>query len=347
MLHPGGPRASAISPTDVLVGREPISGVVDWAKAPVLASIVSSERDVAPTGAGHRVTNSRAHRIRWRSARADGGVGREGGEMGRVGSWFVAIGVGVVCAACEGKNGADPKGTAAAPAASTLAPSTSDPAARAVTYAMEPDGKTDIDMPGPDEHIKARTGATAGRFDLDLTNLPNSRGEVKVDLTTLTMYHWDDADKNQAQSEHARTWLEVVVGTKTNEDNRWAVFAIRSVDNLSAIDVTKLSAAREGEDDVRTVTMTLHGELLIHGLKKDKAANVEVKLHYPPGAAPDAKPSSITVKSREPMRVTLADHDVKPRDPVGKLMQAKFSLLGTKVANWADVSVDLRARPAQ
>jgi hypothetical protein len=37
---------------------------------------------------------------------------------------------------------------------------------------------------------------------------------------------------------------------------------------------------------------------------------------------------------------------VKPRDGFGKLAQASFSLLGTKVAETADVTLDLSATPA-
>jgi peptidoglycan hydrolase-like protein with peptidoglycan-binding domain len=254
--------------------------------------------------------------------------------------------VSLASTACDSKKDADPN-AGLLPTAASLAPSKADPTAKIVKFTLEKDGKTDIDMPGPDEHIKARTTASAGQLDLDLTNLANSRGEVRSDLTTLVMYHWEEAAKNKAQSEHAQTWLEAVVEGKVNEENRWAVLAIRSIDGLSATDVTKLAAAKEGSEDVRTVTMTLHGDFLVHGHKAEKTANVEVKFHYPSGAAADSKPTSITVKSKDPMRITLADHDIKPRDPVGKLMLKKFDLLGTKVANVADVTVDMKATPAQ
>ena len=91
--------------------------------------------------------------------------------------------------------------------------------------------------------------------------------------------------------------------------------------------------------------MTTKGELLVHGRKvENREADVEVAFHYDSGAAPD-KPKGMTVKSKKPLRVTLGEHDVKPRDGFGKIAKTSFWLLGTKVADYADISLDLRAKP--
>jgi polyisoprenoid-binding protein YceI len=217
--------------------------------------------------------------------------------------------------------------------------------AGAVRFAIDPKSKTSIDMPAPKEHIKAKTEAAAGTFTVDPTNLAASRGEVKVDLTTLTTYTFGDKDKDATQTEHARTWLEAVVDGKTNDTMRWATFTIRSLDGLSATDASKVTPTKEGADDVRVVTLTAKGTFAVHGKTADKEVPLEVRLHYPSGAAPDSKPTKIDIKSKAPMRITLADHDVKPRDSFGKIASRAFDLLGTKVANVADVSMDLSAAP--
>src|SRR5262249_39711179 len=123
-----------------------------------------------------------------------------------------------------------------------------------------------------------------------------------------------------------------------------ADFAIRSIDSLSATDVTKVSAAREGDGDVRHVTMTVHGDLLIHGHKVQKEDAVEVALHYPAGSPPEARPLRIEMKSKQPMRVVLKEHDVRPRDTEGKIAAWTTNLIA-KVAETADVTVDLEATP--
>jgi len=257
----------------------------------------------------------------------------------------VALSVAVGVIGCD-----DKKPQNLAPAASSLAPSTVAPSAKSMKFAIDPKSTTSIDMPAPKEHIKAGTDAAAGTLDVDVTNLAQTRGEIKADLSTLTTKTFGDAEKNKSQTGHARTWLEVADGEegKLPDDvkaaNRYAVYAIRSVDGLSATDLTKVVAMKDGADEVRTVTATTHGELLIHGHKVDRDAEVEVTFRYAPGAAPD-KPRSLTIKSKKPLRATLAEHDVKPRDGFGKIAKGAFNLLGTKVADVADISLDVRAIP--
>jgi hypothetical protein len=255
----------------------------------------------------------------------------------------IAIIIGIATVGCD-----DKKATNLAPAASSLAPSTVAPSAKTTKFSIDPKSSTSIDMPAPKEHIKAGTDAATGTLDVDFMNLANTRGEVKADLTTLSTKTFGDADKDKTQTGHARTWLEVADGEegKLPDDvkatNRYAVYAIRSVDKLSTTDLTKVAATKVGDDEVRTVSATTHGELLIHGHKVDRDADVDVAFHYAPGTAAD-KPKFLTIKSKTPMRATLADHDVKPRDGFGKIAKGAFNLLGTKVAEVADITLDLRA----
>lgn len=257
----------------------------------------------------------------------------------------LALSIGVGSVACD-----DKKPQNLAPAASSLAPSTPAPSAKTAKFAVDAKSTTSIDMPAPKEHIKAGTDAAAGTLEIDFANLANTRGEVKADLSTLTTKTFGDAKKDASQTGHARTWLEVADGEegKLPDDvkaaNKYAVYAIRSVDKLSATDISKVPATKDGADEVRTVTATTKGELLIHGHKVEREAEVEVQFRYAPGAAPD-KPKSLTIKSKKPLRATLGEHDVKPRDGFGKIAKGAFNLLGTKVADVADITLDLRANP--
>lgn len=241
----------------------------------------------------------------------------------------------------------DSPGPALAESASALASSTAAASAMVVKYKLATDGKTSIDMPAPNEHIKAETSATDGSLDVDLMNITNTRGTVKADLTTLKTNTFDDPSKNTAQTEHAHNWLEVgsLVTPEVMAANKYVVFAIRSIDGASANDITKLAPTKDGSDDVRTVTLTAHGELLLHGHKTNEDVLLEVKLHYPSGAAADSHPIKIDIAAKTPMVLTLADYDVKPRDNFGQLATASFKLLGTKVANTADVTFTLSATP--
>ena len=260
------------------------------------------------------------------------------------GSALVAVPLALIAVlgGCSKKSEGQPASGSASPPPVASAP----PSAKSVKFVIDAKGTTSIDMPAPKEHIKADTTAAKGHIDLDPTNLASSRGEVQVDLTTLTTHTFSDESQNKDQTKHARTWLQAVVDGKTLEEYRWAVLTIDSVDALSAPDVTKVAPVKEGSDDVRTVTMTVHGRFYVHKASVPKEANVEVKFHYPAGAAADSKPSSLEIKTTKSLHIVLKDHDIEPRDPFGSVAQGALHLLGTKVADTADITVELKAAPA-
>jgi polyisoprenoid-binding protein YceI len=258
-----------------------------------------------------------------------------------------AVVLGVVLLA----SGCDEKKPNLAPVASSLAPAPAPPAGATLKrFTLDVASTTSIEMEAPKEKIRAVTSAGLGSLDIDVTNLASSRGEVKIDLATLTTSTFSDPNRNETQTTHARTWLEVADGEdgkldeKTKEANRYAVYAIRSIEGASATDLSTVAPGRDGADEVRVVSLTTKGELLVHGHKVDRDALVDVIFRYDPGAPPST-PKAVSVKSKRPIRVVLAEHDVKPRDGFGKIAKSSFSLLGTKVADNADISLDLRARP--
>jgi hypothetical protein len=232
---------------------------------------------------------------------------------------------------------------ALAESASALSAALPPPTAKVVPYDVDPASKTSIDMPGVKEHITADTTAATGHLDVDLMNLANSRGEVKVDLTTLSTHTFHD-DHDKDQTSHARNWLQVgdVATADEKKANQYAVFALQSLAGISGADVSKVAPTKEGAEDIRTVQATVHGDFLVHGHKAAKDVPVEVKFHYPSGAAADSKPTKIDIKSTSPLKVTLKEHDVHPRDAVGKLADWTTSLV-SKVAETADITLDLHA----
>jgi hypothetical protein len=230
-----------------------------------------------------------------------------------------------------------------APSASALAVSKTEPSATAWHFAIDPRSTTHVEMPGLKENIKGDTSAAAGTLDIVPGDLAQSRGLVRVDLSTFAT-HTFGSDDDATQTRHARTWLEAVVDGQMNDSMRWADFAIRSFDGLSATDVTKVPPSREGDNDVRRVTMTVHGDLLVHGHKVEKEDVVEVAFRYAPGAPVGAKPLRIEIKSKQPMRVVLKEHDVRPRDTQGKIAAWTTNLIA-KVAETADVTINLAAVP--
>jgi hypothetical protein len=213
---------------------------------------------------------------------------------------------------------------------------------------VDPTSKTTIDMPAPKEHIKADTTAAAGELTIDPSDLRKTRGLVKIDLTSLKTHTFDDDKKNAAQTEHAQNWFEAgeLVTPEVKETNRWAIFTIQAVDGLTETDLSKVPAAAAGAGDVKSIAATVKGDFVLHGRQVHKDVPVEVTFRYPSGQAATAVPTRVEVHTKTPLHVVLAEHDVKPRDNLGKLAQASFSILGTKVAETADLTLDLAATVA-
>jgi hypothetical protein len=231
-----------------------------------------------------------------------------------------------------------------APVAHSLAPSTSDAGSAAWRYAIGPSGSVHVELPGLKERITGDATTVGGVVEIVPTDLAQSRGQVRVDLATFSTTTFG-TEKDGTQTKHARTWLEVQVGDKTNEEMRYAEFAIRSIDGLSASDLTHVAPTRDGQNDVRAVTMTVHGDLLVHGHRVPKDDLVDVVFYYSAGAAADSKPMRVQITSKTPMRVVLKEHDVRPRDPAGQVLDWTANLI-SKVAETADVSLRLGALPA-
>jgi hypothetical protein len=246
----------------------------------------------------------------------------------------------VAAGACSKKDDA----ATLAPAASALPVSRADTTSMAWHYVVDPKSTTHVDMPGLKEHIKADTSAATGNLDVAAKDLTLSRGQIRIDLATFATHTFGN-DDDAAQTRHALTWMEVIVGDKTNEEMRWADFAIRAIDGASATDLTAVPPRSEGGRDVRTVTMTVHGDVLIHGRRIQKDAVVDVAFRYPSGSPADSRPEAIEIKTKEPMHVVLKDLDVRPRDPAGQLLDWTTKLI-SKVAETADVSVNIGAVPA-
>ncbi|MSP26480.1 MAG: hypothetical protein EXR75_15295 [Myxococcales bacterium] len=252
------------------------------------------------------------------------------------------------CAAACGK--AEPDVTLA-PTAEKLVPAASKSAAAVAFSVVKAGSKADFVMDAPIEQIlgKVRDGA-GGELHVDLADLTKTTGLLTLDLERLEIFQrirekdgepFGAETKQEKQNEHARGWLELDEGEGADEErkrkvvtNRTVQFSVSSVKTTTA-DVTKLSGAE------RKVLATVAGDLLLHGHKTMTTA--EIELTFKLGA--DGVPTEIGVKTVKPFAVGLAEHDVRPRDTVGKFLAKGLDALAPKVAQKALVSLDLRMTP--
>ncbi len=217
------------------------------------------------------------------------------------------------------------------------------------TYVVERSSRASVVMVAPRETFRGMATLASGRISLDVAKLSASRAEVKVDLATLASESFREPSKNAMQSEHARAWLEVprldlsVAADSGLAANRFADFRVRALPKVSAENLADVRAETANGESVRVVQMTAKGELAIHGGRVERDILLEVIAHYASQASVDP-PTWLEVRTLESMRVVLAEHEIKPRDASGKLAKAASHLLGTRVADEAEINLELRAR---
>jgi hypothetical protein len=264
--------------------------------------------------------------------------------MNRVQFTFFALAL-----AAAGLGGCEDKaGSAAAPTSSALAPAKPKTEA-SKTFAVEATGsKATFLMDAPIEKIFGEAeGAITGDVFVDLEDLTKSTGLVKVDLDKLVLYQqkrenetaaFSERSKSDLQNEHARNWLEIGkdVSEETKQKNRFVEFKITKVETAGPKSVLGMQGAE------RKVTLTVTGDLRLHERTTPKTAKLEATFRFE-----GDKPVAVAVKTVEPLGVSLEEHDVRPRDTLGKILQKtqeELSTLGKKVSKDAMVSLDFTAK---
>jgi len=219
-----------------------------------------------------------------------------------------------------------------APTASALEPV--EPKAT-MKYPIASGSKIEFMMEAPIEKIRGRVeNAISGDVFLDPKDLAKTTAHLLVDLSGLELYQqvkngdeFGPEEKKEKQNQHAREWLEIDPAAEARDKNKQAEFVIKEV-VADPNDVTKMTGAE------RKVKLTVKGNFLLHGRKSEKTAKLEATFSF------DAdKASSVVIKTVEPFTVNLAEHDVRPRDALGKTLDE----LAPKVAKDALVSLEFTA----
>ncbi|HEY8077278.1 MAG TPA: YceI family protein [Labilithrix sp.] len=252
----------------------------------------------------------------------------------------------VLSAGCDEKKeqpAAAPATTAAAATASAAAPAGSAPtpkdvplAAGATRFAILM-GKGTFLIDAPLEKIKGTSDELRGYVDVNPKDLSKTTGSIGVRLSTLRTSTFDDADKNAAQTEHARNWMEV--GNDSPADSRmkyeWATLVVTAVEPTPSA----LADAKE-ENGARVVKAKVSGDLMLHGVTSKKTG-IPVTVTF---RGPADAPTELRIKTDAPMPVSMKEHDVKPRDKIGSFLNGALDRIGKKIDDNAQVSFETDAK---
>lgn len=244
------------------------------------------------------------------------------------------FGVVLFAAACDKQAPPPPVETKAA---ETAAPAPSASAAPAVGPELTvKSGKATFLIDAPLEKIKGETSDADGKIGFDPANLTKATGTVRFKVSTLsTTTFGTDKSKNDAQTEHARAWMEVGPDSPaaTKADFEWAKFTLKSVEATPA----KLADAPE-KDGARTVQIKATGDFRLHGIEAPKTLSLTATF-----AGPADAPTSVTLKTTAPFAVSMKQHGVMPRDKVGSFLNGALEKVGKKIDDQIQVSLEATA----
>jgi len=241
------------------------------------------------------------------------------------------------------------------------APSASAPTL-AARYRVEDRCRASVELRAREASPRGSFRVCRGELDVNLLDLERTRGTLAIDLASIEMTA-DTADggRSDEATQRAQSWMDVGASRPEAERERlrWATFTLSSIENASS------SAAHTGkreskpnetpavESDAgvargerRVVKLTAKGTLLLHGVRVELDAPLLVAFDYASKAGADVAPESIQVDTRRALRVTLATHDIKPRDSAGVFQAQDMKLFGRQVGREARVDVSLTLKPA-
>lgn len=224
------------------------------------------------------------------------------------------------------------------------APSSAGPAATAPPaiegrrYEVEPIGAFGVRIAAPLETFVAEATAVSGWIAFVPSDLTRARGELEVDLASLVTRTFGDAS-DDTQTRHAREWLGLGAGVDpaTRELHRRARFTIARVVVASAPRLADVAV----DGGARAVRFSIEGTLLLHGRAAKKTVELEAAFEGPAEA-----PSRVRVRTAIAFPVSLVEHDVKPRDTLGRFVKGTLEAVGRKLDDKALVTVAFSARPA-
>ncbi|MRG96643.1 YceI family protein [Polyangium spumosum] len=217
-------------------------------------------------------------------------------------------------------------------------------------YAVEAAGaKVGFTMDAPIEKIFGEAdGSISGELFVDAEDVTRSTGLVKIDLDKLVIFQQKRADeastfgertKSDTQNEHARNWLGIGkdVGEAEKQKHRFIEFKLSKIETAGPKGVAGLSGAE------RTMKLDVTGDFRLHERTVQKKAELEVTF-----VMEGDKVTALRVRSTKPIAVNLEEHDVRPRDTLGVILQKttdELATLGKKVSKDAMVSLDFQAKP--
>lgn len=184
----------------------------------------------------------------------------------------------------------------------------------------------------PLEKIKGVSTEGDGNVSLVPGDLAKTTGVLRIKLSTLRTETFGDKSKDESQTAHARAWMEVSSESAeaTRHANEYAVFTLQGL----KVSPNELSAMKD-ENGERKANVTAIGNLKLHGVTVRREITLLATF-----AGPKDAPTAISFKTEAPFAISLKEHDIKPRDGLGKFLDGALEKVGKKIDDKVQLSVD-------
>ena len=198
-------------------------------------------------------------------------------------------------------------------------------------YTVE-QASVDLELRAKRGQFKGKLGRVEGTIDVDPIHLERTRARLTADLESLSLEAGGEEDT--ALLSRAFDWLEIgdLRAGADRARNRYAVLNIRALEQPTRAD--------EVRGQRRTARGIAQGDLTLHHFRVPLTLELDIEFRAVDGRVADA----LVIRTRRPFVVSLAAHDILPRDARGRLISSPFSALGPEVVRDARVTAELRAR---
>lgn len=205
-------------------------------------------------------------------------------------------------------------------------------AGKAMRYTID-QARVEFELPARRGKPRGKLARVEGTIDFDPVHLERTRARLTADLLSLTMSAGDEDDPLLLA--RAFDWLELAAERAPVE---------RARDRYAVLNITAIEAGPAAREAVgrRAGRVVAHGDLTLHQFRVPVVLELDVELKLADGGGSAA----LVIRTRKPLVVSLAAHDILPRDARGALLSTQLSTLGTEVGRDARVTAELRALPA-
>lgn len=200
-----------------------------------------------------------------------------------------------------------------------------------VRYRIE-HAKVRVELPARRSKPGGTLAEVSGSIDLDPVRLENTRAHLQADLLSLS-FDGEGGESDSALAARALTWLELSPEREleARERERYATL------DITAFEPVALPPDVEAR---RSSQVVAHGELTLHRFRVPVSLELQVELGGRDGGATD----TLSIRTRRPLVVSLAAHDILPRDSRGNVLTKELATLGRDVGRDARISAELSAR---